>query len=132
MAASTVVTGGGTDHAFLCHSPPHSQSPPFPSPSCPALIGNPHAYDGLEALEIVRASPTAFKLVLLDLTMPRMDGEETLCKLREINPNLRVILTSGFNEQSTINRFVGRGIAGFLPKLFTVGMITEQLRKIYR
>ena len=88
------------------------------------------ASDGLEAIEIVRASPTAFKLVLLDLTMPRMDGEETLRKLRLINPDLRVILTSGFNEQSTINRFVGRGIAGFLPKPFTVDMLTEQLRKI--
>jgi two-component system, cell cycle sensor histidine kinase and response regulator CckA len=68
--------------------------------------------------------------VLLDLTMPRMDGEETLRKLRTINPGLRIILTSGFNEQSTINRFVGRGIAGFLPKPFTVEMLTEQLRKI--
>ncbi len=88
------------------------------------------ASDGLEAVEIVRASPTAFRLVLLDLTMPRMDGEETLRNLRAINPDLRIILTSGFNEQSTINRFVGRGIAGFLPKPFTVDMLTEQLRKI--
>ncbi len=88
------------------------------------------ACDGLEAVDIVRASPTAFKLVLLDLTMPRMDGEETLRHLRSINPDLRIILTSGFNEQSTINRFTGRGIAGFLPKPFTVEMLTEQLRKI--
>jgi two-component system, cell cycle sensor histidine kinase and response regulator CckA len=88
------------------------------------------ACDGLEAVEIVRASPRTFDLVLLDLTMPRMDGEETLRKLRTINPGLRIILTSGFNEQSTINRFVGRGIAGFLPKPFTVEMLTEQLRKI--
>lgn len=88
------------------------------------------ASDGLEAIEIVRASPHAFTLVLLDLTMPRMDGEETLRHLRAINPDIRIILTSGFNEQSTINRFVGRGIAGFLPKPFTVDMLSEQLRKI--
>jgi two-component system, cell cycle sensor histidine kinase and response regulator CckA len=88
------------------------------------------ACDGLEAVEIVEASPDAFTIVLLDLTMPRMDGEETLRKLRTINPNLRIILTSGFNEQSTINRFVGRGIAGFLPKPFTVDMLGAQLRKI--
>ena len=88
------------------------------------------AEDGLEAVEIVRASPGAFTLVVLDLTMPRMDGEETLRNLRAINPDLRIILTSGFNEQSTINRFVGRGIAGFLPKPFTVEMLTDQLRKI--
>ncbi|MFH1496862.1 MAG: response regulator [Verrucomicrobiota bacterium] len=88
------------------------------------------ACDGLEAVEIVRASPAAFRLVLLDLTMPRMDGEETLRNLRALNPGLPVILTSGFNEQSTINRFVGRGIAGFLPKPFTVDMVIEQVRKI--
>jgi len=88
------------------------------------------AEDGVDAVEIVRASPAAFTLVLLDLTMPRMDGEETLRNLRTINPELRVILTSGFNEQATINRFVGRGISGFLPKPFSVEMLTEQLRKI--
>ncbi|HEY8990734.1 MAG TPA: response regulator, partial [Luteolibacter sp.] len=87
------------------------------------------AQDGAEAVEIVRASPTAFSLVLLDLTMPRMDGEETLRHLRAINPDLRVILTSGFNEQALINRFVGRGVAAFLPKPFTIEMLTEQLRK---
>ena len=89
------------------------------------------ARDGLEAVEIVRSTPDAFNLVVLDFTMPRMDGEETLRHLRLINPGLRVILTSGFNEQSTINRFVGRGIAGFLPKPFTVEMLTEQLRKTF-
>jgi two-component system, cell cycle sensor histidine kinase and response regulator CckA len=89
------------------------------------------AVDGLEGVEIVRASPTAFTLVLLDLTMPRMDGEETLRNLQTINPNIRIILSSGFNEQSTINRFVGRGIAGFLPKPFTIEMLTEQLRKTF-
>jgi len=88
------------------------------------------AEDGLAAIEFVRSTPDAFTLVVLDLTMPRMDGEETLRHLRAINPGIRIILTSGFNEQSTINRFTGRGIAGFLPKPFTVDMLTEQLRKI--
>jgi len=63
--------------------------------------------------------------------MPRMDGEETLRNLQTINPDIRIILSSGFNEQSTINRFVGRGIAGFLPKPFTIEMLTEQLRKTF-
>lgn len=88
------------------------------------------ARDGVEAIELLRASPDAFAVVLLDLTMPRMDGEETLRNLRLINPGLRVILTSGFNEQSTTQRFVGRGLAGFLPKPFTIEMLTEQLRKV--
>ncbi len=77
------------------------------------------AADGEEALTHLRRDATHFDAVLLDLTMPKLDGEDTLVALRMIAPSLPVILTSGFTEQPRAQQFVNRGIADFLPKPFT-------------
>jgi FixJ family two-component response regulator len=50
--------------------------------------------------------------------MPKLDGEDTLMALRMLAPNLPVILTSGYGEQTIAQRFVGRGLADFLAKPF--------------
>ena len=86
------------------------------------------ACDGMEAVELFQKSPADFRAVLLDLTMPRMDGTETLRALHAIKPGLPIILTSGFNEQATIQNLVGRGLAGFLPKPFSADMLLEKIR----
>ncbi len=86
------------------------------------------ACDGMEAVELFRKTPGDFKAVLLDLTMPRMDGTETLRALHALKPGLPVILTSGFNEQNTIQSLVGRGLAGFLPKPFSSDMLLKKIR----
>jgi len=80
------------------------------------------AADGEDALTQVRADPLRFDAVLLDLTMPKLDGEDTLMALRMLTPNVPVVLTSGHGEQ-VAQRFVGRGAADFLPKPF----VTETL-----
>jgi len=54
--------------------------------------------------------------VLLDLTMPDMDGEEVFERIREIRCDARVILSSGYSETELRERFRGRGIAGFIQK----------------
>jgi len=56
------------------------------------------ARDGLEAVDAFRARSAEIDVVLLDLTMPRMNGLETLEQLRRIAPAVRVILTSGYGE----------------------------------
>jgi len=76
------------------------------------------AVDGEDALMKLRRDPVNFDAVLLDLTMPKLDGEDTLMALRMLAPNLPVILTSGYSEQTIAQRFVGRGLADFLPKPF--------------
>lgn len=76
------------------------------------------AVDGEEALAKLRRDTMQFDAVLLDLTMPKLDGEDTLMALRMISPNLPVVLTSGYGEQAIVQRFVGRGLADFLPKPF--------------
>jgi PAS domain S-box-containing protein len=74
------------------------------------------AGDGLRALAIVRRQGHELAAVVLDLTMPHMNGEETFHELRRLFPDLPVILTSGYNEPDATGRFAAPGPAGFLKK----------------
>ncbi len=85
------------------------------------------ANDGLEALAAIRAKPNGFDAVLLDVTMPRLDGESTLLALRTIAPDLPVVLMSGHKESLVTDRFVGRGLADFLQKPFVAEDLTARL-----
>ena len=76
------------------------------------------ASSGEEALAIYRQRGGEVGLVLMDLTMPGMDGKETFAQLREINPQVRVILTSGYHEEEAMELFDHAAIAGFLQKPF--------------
>ncbi|RXK55119.1 PAS domain-containing hybrid sensor histidine kinase/response regulator [Oleiharenicola lentus] len=88
------------------------------------------ANDGREGMERFRTDPTRFTLVLLDLTMPHLDGEETFRQMRMLNPTVRVILTSGFNQQEAINRFTGKGLAGFIQKPFELASLIQVIRSV--
>jgi two-component system cell cycle sensor histidine kinase/response regulator CckA len=68
---------------------------------------------------------------VLDLTMPHMDGEEAFHAIRELKPEARVLLISGFNEQEAIARFAGKGLTGFLQKPFTFPILREKLQQIF-
>jgi CheY-like chemotaxis protein len=85
------------------------------------------AGDGAEAINAYRAYADHICAVLLDLTMPRMDGEETFREIRRLRPDACVILMSGFSEQEAVARFVGKGLAGCLQKPFTPEELRERL-----
>jgi len=74
------------------------------------------ATDGVEALAIFRLQPEIFDCVLLDLTMPNMDGVETYARLQKIRPDIPVILCSGYPESAAVARFANLGLSGFLKK----------------
>ncbi len=74
------------------------------------------AANGREAISLYRQHADQITLVLLDMTMPHLNGEETYRELRRIRQDVRVILSSGYNEQETTSKFVGKGLAGFLQK----------------
>jgi len=88
------------------------------------------ASDGQEALEIYQQRFSEIVCVLLDLTMPRMDGEETFRELRRISQNVRVILCSGYNEQEATQHFIGKGLAGFLKKPYTMTKLKQKIQEI--
>ncbi len=85
------------------------------------------AVDGVEAVELFRKHGGAFRLVLLDMTMPRMSGEETFRALRSLDPDVRILLSSGYNEQEAVNHFAGRGLSGFVQKPYTPSELTDRV-----
>ena len=88
------------------------------------------AQDGREAVELFREFAPEINLVLLDLTMPFMNGQEVLRELKMIAPSVRVLLSSGFNEAEAIRRFTGQGLAGFLQKPFTARRLAEIVKRL--
>ncbi|MBI2950308.1 MAG: CHASE domain-containing protein [Verrucomicrobia bacterium] len=86
------------------------------------------AKDGREALQIFQRDPDHFVAVLLDLTMPQLDGSQTFQALKLIRPGVRVVLMSGFDQQEAITRFAGKGLAGFLQKPFQVHTLRERMQ----
>jgi PAS domain S-box-containing protein len=88
------------------------------------------ASHGRQALEIFSEQPDKVDCVLLDLTMPHMDGEECFRELRRISKDVKVILTSGYNEHYLINRFAGKGLSGFIQKPYNFSNLISQLKKI--
>ena len=88
------------------------------------------ALDGREGVKVFREHAGEIACVLLDLTMPNMNGEQTFRELRRINAHARVILSSGYNEQDATQHFTGKGLAGFIQKPFTIATLGEKLREV--
>jgi PAS domain S-box-containing protein len=87
------------------------------------------AADGREAIEKFAAEKDNIALVILDLTMPHLDGEACYREMRQIKPGVRVILSSGYNEQDIVNRFAGKGLAGFVQKPYTTEELLYKIRE---
>jgi hemerythrin-like metal-binding protein/PAS domain S-box-containing protein len=87
------------------------------------------AVDGLEALQVYEANRDRIRLILMDLTMPRMDGEEAYRELRSHGVLTPVILTSGFCARDVLDHFQGKGIAGFLQKPYRLHALAQEVRR---
>jgi signal transduction histidine kinase/DNA-binding response OmpR family regulator len=74
------------------------------------------AKDGDEAIRIFHEQRDEIVCVVLDLTMPKMSGEQTFRELRKIDPGVSVVLSSGYSEEGATERFSGLGLAGFIQK----------------
>lgn len=74
------------------------------------------AQSGFECLDFFRRRPRDFNLILLDLTMPVMNGEETFERLRAISTEVPVVLTTGFIDKDQLQRMLSAGLAGYLRK----------------
>ncbi|MEI8254786.1 MAG: response regulator [Deltaproteobacteria bacterium] len=87
------------------------------------------AADGLEALSVLAREGPAIRLVLMDLTMPRMDGQAAFLEMHRLYPRLPVILTSGYDEQEFAAHFQGQGLAGFIEKPYRLAVLESALRR---
>jgi CheY-like chemotaxis protein len=86
------------------------------------------ASNGWEGIEAVRHSPQGFSLVILDLMMPVMGGEEACGEIKKIRPDLPIILSSGYDEQDATRRFGGKGVDGFIQKPYTANRLAVKIR----
>ncbi len=76
------------------------------------------ARDGLEAVEIFKKENSSISLVLLDMVMPRMDGRETYYAMRKIDPNVKVIIASGFSRSENISYLIRKEGLRLMQKPF--------------
>jgi CheY-like chemotaxis protein len=86
------------------------------------------AQSGFECLDHFRQKPFQFDLVLLDLTMPFMDGEETFHRLRELRPDVPVVMCTGFIQHERLQRLLSEGLSGFLRKPVAPDEIVSHIR----
>jgi len=87
------------------------------------------AAGGAEAVELLLQHHGEIACVLLDLKMPRMDGEQTLSAIREIDGEVPVILSSAYCEPESTRRF-GQSFTGFIRKPYQPASLQEKLREV--
>jgi len=85
------------------------------------------AKDGYEALDLVKETPD-IDAAILDLTMPHMDGEQCFRELRQIHPELKIIIASGYSEIEVSEKFIGKGLVGFLQKPYSLSTLRQTLQ----
>ncbi len=80
------------------------------------------------ALKVFEQLKDQIALVILDYTLPIMDGSEVFEELKKIKPSVAVMLSSGFTEQEKVRAMLAKGLRGFLPKPYTEARLLSQVR----
>jgi CheY-like chemotaxis protein len=88
------------------------------------------AGNGFEAVEIYRERIGKIGLVILDMTMPGMGGRETFEKLRELNPRVRAILSTGYSEDERARQMLAMGVKAFVQKPYRIDDLASTVRRI--
>ncbi len=88
------------------------------------------AGSGREAVEIYRRYRDTVDLVILDMIMPTMGGGRTFDALKDIDPHVRVLLSSGYSLNGQAADILQRGCKGFLQKPFDLGTLSQKLREV--
>ncbi len=86
------------------------------------------ANDGPEAIDILNTHPGDISLVVLDQSMPGLNGDDVLPRLRKIRPGVKVVISSGYDEIATMALFKGQLVSGFIQKPYTAGRLTEKIK----
>jgi len=88
------------------------------------------AKSGQEAIEIYQNNKDGIDLVILDMIMPGMEGGKTFDFLKSINPDLKVILSSGYSINEEVARIIERGCQAFIQKPFSMGDLSQKIREV--
>jgi len=88
------------------------------------------AKSGKEAIKIYKKFRKKIELVIMDMIMPEMGGGELYDKLKEINPNVKVLLSSGYDINGLASKILSRGCNGFIQKPYKIKDLSQEIRKI--
>lgn len=88
------------------------------------------AEDGLQAVQIYKEFTEKISCIILDLTMPNMNGEEAFKEIKKINPDARIVLSSGYCENDITERFKDMDLSGALQKPFTMAELKNMISTI--
>ncbi len=85
--------------------------------------------DGMRAVEIFAGGEADYDLVILDMVMPRMDGKDTFLALRQIDPDLRILVATGYSQHDHVQDLLDRGAIGLLEKPYKLDVLARELEK---
>jgi CheY-like chemotaxis protein len=85
------------------------------------------ANSGAAAIAVAKRHPGEIELVVLDLSMPHMSGEEALPELRKVRPEVKVVVSSGYSESEAMRLFDGQRVSGFIQKPYTSKGLAEKI-----
>ncbi|HFQ88753.1 MAG TPA: response regulator, partial [Desulfobulbus sp.] len=88
------------------------------------------AENGRQAVAVYDERGEEIDLVLLDLSMPHMDGIQAFRELRRLDRTVRVVMSSGYNEQEVTRQVVGKGLAGFIQKPYQIETLRDVLTEV--
>jgi two-component system, cell cycle sensor histidine kinase and response regulator CckA len=88
------------------------------------------ARNGPEAIEVFRANKDSVDIVVLDMIMPGMGGGDAYDQLREVDPDVKVLLSTGYSLRGEASEILKRGCNGFIQKPFNIKMLSQKLREI--
>lgn len=88
------------------------------------------AENGLDAVEIYKNNPGKIDLVILDMIMPKMGGHNTFFQLKEFDPNVKVLLSSGYVSEEEVDDMLKQGAKSFIAKPHRIKVIAKEIRRI--
>ena len=88
------------------------------------------ATDGVDGIHVYCQNQEHIVAVLMDMSMPKMDGQNCFTELKNINKDVKVILSSGYNEQEATSRFAGKGLAGFIQKPYHPEELQQKIKAL--
>ena len=88
------------------------------------------AADGAEGVALFRKNRKRTHMVLLDMVMPRQGGRETFLQLQEIDPQVRVLFSTGYSQNEKVNEIMSLGVRGFIQKPYQVRDLLAKVREV--
>lgn len=88
------------------------------------------ATNGEEAIELVQNYKDSIDLILLDYSMPGLTSDEACCRLIQLRPEMKVIISSGYSMDESVQELLDAGAHGFLQKPYTINSLTVRVREV--